>query len=123
MALGDFFRINMPYGMTRNEKDEWFVFNRERMPLGWNTQFNQPNFIHGSNDFPIYTKYSGLTDKEITKIITNPICIHRNNENHITTIYFYDDSTNPQSNTGQWDKYFKIIKELSKFERQDKNYR
>jgi hypothetical protein len=32
MALSDFFRINMPYGLKRNPSDEWFAFNREYMP-------------------------------------------------------------------------------------------
>ncbi len=35
MALSDFFRINLPYGMMRNESGEWFVFNREYAPLGF----------------------------------------------------------------------------------------
>jgi len=50
MALGDFFRINMPYGMRRNDKGEWFVFNREYKPLGWNTK----EFINEEDypDFP-----------------------------------------------------------------------
>lgn len=33
MALDDFFRINMPYGMQRNGDGEWFVFNREYKPF------------------------------------------------------------------------------------------
>jgi hypothetical protein len=34
--LTDFFRINLPYGMQKNEKGEWMFFNREYVPLGWN---------------------------------------------------------------------------------------
>jgi len=34
--LGNFFRINMPYGIIRNENGEWMAFNREYMPLGFN---------------------------------------------------------------------------------------
>lgn len=30
----DFFRINMPYGMVRNDKGEWCFFNREYTYLG-----------------------------------------------------------------------------------------
>ncbi len=124
MALSDFFRINMPYGMSRNEKDEWFVFNREYMPLGWNSHENQQSVIygHGYTEFPVYTKYKGLTEKEIAKMIPDPIYIQRNEDNHITRVFFYNDSTNPKSNTGHWETYFKIIKELSKFDREDKSY-
>lgn len=33
--LENFFRINLPYGMIRNDKNEWMCFNREYMPLGY----------------------------------------------------------------------------------------
>jgi hypothetical protein len=29
MSLTDFFRINLPYGMNKNENGEWICFNRE----------------------------------------------------------------------------------------------
>ena len=29
MALTDFFRINLPYGIRKNDKGEWVAFNRE----------------------------------------------------------------------------------------------
>jgi hypothetical protein len=38
MPLTDFFRINLPYGLKRNDNDEWFCFNREYVPLGWNSK-------------------------------------------------------------------------------------
>ena len=37
MGLFDFFRVNLPYGLKKNSKKEWIAFNREYMPLGWNT--------------------------------------------------------------------------------------
>jgi hypothetical protein len=37
MALTDFFRINLPYGIQKNDVGEWSAFNREYKPLGWNT--------------------------------------------------------------------------------------
>lgn len=38
MALTDFTRINLPYGIERNEKGEWTAFNREYLQsLGYYT--------------------------------------------------------------------------------------
>lgn len=37
MALTDFIRINLPYGIERNEKGEWTAFNRPASnPEYWN---------------------------------------------------------------------------------------
>lgn len=117
MSLTDFFRINLPYGMTKNSKNEWFAFNREYMPLGWNSIENQISIrkdnCYGEN--PVYTNYKGLTDVKISKIIKEEF-IHRDENNNIIRIYFYDDKTNPKSNTEYWSDYFKIIKEFSKLE-------
>jgi hypothetical protein len=45
MSLTDFFRKNLPYGIARNENGEWMAFNREYLPLGFNT-------THGNNFDP-----------------------------------------------------------------------
>jgi len=115
MALTDFFRINLPYGMEKNELNEWFVFNREYMPLGWNKKqgyvINTAQFAK----YPVFTEYKGLTDNAILKIIKNPSAIYRKDDNKIFRIYFYNYGTNPQSNPKYWQDYFDIIKQLSKF--------
>ena len=36
--LSDFFRINFPYGLMRNENGEWTAFNRDYLPLGHNSK-------------------------------------------------------------------------------------
>lgn len=113
MALGDFFRVNMPYGLKVNSNDEWFVFNREHMPLGWNKR----RYVN-EDEFPVYTKYKGLTEKKILSIIKNPNAIHRDNDGRICQFFFYNDRTNPQSSPEFWNDYFDIIKEFSKFEAQ-----
>lgn len=117
MALTDFFRINMPYGMKKNSKNEWFVFNREYVPLGWNSKANAKSIAdeEAYPDYPVYTKYKGLTDNAIVKIIKDPIRIHRNDFGEIESVFFYNDKTNPQDSTEYWDDYFEIIKELSKY--------
>jgi hypothetical protein len=119
MALSDFFRINLPYGLKKNSKGEWFAFNREYLPLGWNSyNLHNRQSIYGDNayaEYPVYTKYEGLTEKAILRIITIPKNIQRNKAGEIEIIFFYDDGTNPQSNPEYWDDYFKIIKAFSKF--------
>ncbi len=119
MALSDFFRINLPYGMERNSNDEWFVFNREYSPLGWNIDGAQP--YHSEKEpfdkLPVYTKYPKLTDKKILTIITEIDAIHYDAQGKIWKVFFYHDGTNPQSNPSEWKRYFDIIKELSKLMR------
>ncbi|WP_373060293.1 hypothetical protein [Zunongwangia sp. H14] len=122
MALTDFFRINFPYGLKKNNNNEWFVFNREYMPLGWNSKDKQES-IHKEmpySEFPVYTKYKGLTENAIEKIIKDKDRIQRNDENEIVRIFFYNDKTNPKSNPEYWNDYIDIIKSFSKFEKSNK---
>ena len=117
--LSDFFRINLPYGLKINSNGEWFVFNREYVPLGWNTTegdksiFNDRTF----SKYPVYTKYKGLTENAIMKIIKDDNAIQRDESGKIVAVFFYNDGTNPQSNPKHWDDYFKIIKAFSKFDK------
>ncbi|MBT2561114.1 hypothetical protein J7E50_09755 [Pedobacter sp. ISL-68] len=118
MSLTDFFRINLPYGMRKNSSGKWFAFNREYTPLGWNSQ-DKAISIHEDNpypDYPIYTKYKGLTDNAILKIIKDPDVIKRNDNGEIVSVFFYKDITNPQSHPEYWADYFEIIKQFSKLE-------
>ncbi|MCR8667493.1 hypothetical protein NO995_07365 [Aestuariibaculum sp. M13] len=119
MALTDFFRINFPYGMKKNSKGEWFVFNREYVPIGFNTEVFKKNNInrdtpHG--DLPIYAKYKKLTDSVILEIVEEETNVKRNKQGEIETVWFYNDETNPRTNPVYWDLYFYIIMELSKLE-------
>lgn len=118
MALTDFFRINLPYGISKNLKGEWFVFNREYAPLGWNTTTGAKSIFDetGYNDYPVYTKYKGLTHNAILKVITDPDRIQRNDAGEIVRVFFYSDKTNPQSNPKYWNDYFDIIKAFSRFQ-------
>ena len=43
-----------------SQSNQWFAFNREYKPLGWNST----DFIN-ETQFPVYTQYKGLTDKII----------------------------------------------------------
>ena len=116
MALTDFFTINFPYGLKKTANNEWYAFNREYLPLGWNTT-NREQTIHSEtayNELPIRTEYKGLTEKSILKILTNPDRIQRDENGQIITIFFYESDTNPQSTPKYWGDYFKIIKAFSK---------
>ena len=119
MALTDFFRINLPYGMKKNSKNEWYVFNREYVPLGWNSTDKHKSIFdeNAYPDFPLYTKYKGLTENAILKIIKDADRIQRNDAGEIDRVFFYYDKTNPQSNPAYWNDYFEIIKAFSKFDK------
>ncbi len=111
--LGDFFRINLPYGMRKNENDEWSFFNREYVPLGWNStsrEFGKEPF----SELPIHTKYSKLTEATLLKVAWSEDGIRRNENGKINMIWFYNDETNPMNDSSFWDQYFERIKLLSK---------
>lgn len=112
MALTDFFRINLPYGIQKNEEGYWSVFNREYKPLGYNESSSLVDF----NKLPVHTKYKGLTSLQITKLIKNREHIHLNESGEVWRFFLYEDKTNPQSSPAYWDEYFTKIKWLSKFE-------
>jgi hypothetical protein len=116
MPLTDFFRINLPYGIKKNASGEWFAFNREYVPLGWNTAADGHFDENTYPDYPVYTKYKGLTENAILKIVTNPDRIQRNIAGEIESVFFYNDKTNPRINSQYWNDYFKIIKAFSEFE-------
>lgn len=115
MALTDFFRINLPYGVSRNSKGEWFAFNREYMPLGWNTQSSKKNIADDNvySENPVYTKYRGLTEKKLVEIAGSTDRIILDSNGKIERVFLYNDNTNPQSSPKYWDEYFQKIKILS----------
>lgn len=100
----------MPYGMEKNDKGEWFTFNREYKPLGWNT-FNHIDY----ENFPVHVKYSGLTEAKILKLVGKDYdSIHRDDKTgEIVRFYLYDDVSNPTESLKLWDFYFEKIKALS----------
>jgi hypothetical protein len=116
--LGDFFRINMPYGMRRNEQGEWTFFNREYMPLGWNSkdhEINGEKIQYPFSQFPIFTKYNSLGEKTLLKLSHSGEESARRDENgEIDQLWFYNDGTNPQSFPEYWNDYTSKLKILSK---------
>lgn len=110
--LGDFFRINMPYGIRRNDAGEWHAFNWEYMPLGFNDTDYKGKYQE--MNLPIYTTYKGLTEKKLLSVAwSDPDGVRRDEEGKINMIFLYNDGTNPMNNPKCWDEYFKKIKFLS----------
>lgn len=120
--LNNFFRINLPYGIAKNDNDEWMAFNREYMPLGYNDIDYKGHLGHSFNETPIYTKYKMLTEKVLIEIAHSHDCVQRNDKGEINRVYFYDDASNPVNQSTDkkelWNQYFDKLKKLSKFERQ-----
>lgn len=113
--LCDFFRINMPYGMKRNENNEWIFFNREYMPLGYNTVIHPSvNDTKAYDHLPLFTKYKGLTEAKLLKLAYEPEALRRDEAGKINQVFFYNDRTNPQNDPKYWDMYFEKIRLLSK---------
>jgi hypothetical protein len=113
MALTDFFRINLPYGIQKNDTGEWAAFNREYKPLGWNKMMDSVDF----SQYPISTKYKSLTEAKLLKLASSEEAVRRNEKGKIVKVFFYNDGTNPASNPKYWKAYFDKIKILAKLER------
>ena len=121
--LSDFFRINLPYGMVRDNSGRWMAFNRSYKPLGFNVNDNIPDLYpeHGGNteklSIPIYTKYDGLTEHLIEGIAAK---MWRDEQGKICRFYLYTDATNPMKNN-DWDTYLKKLQKLAKLKRSRKS--
>ena len=115
MALTDFFRINMPYGIVRNSKGEWTAFNREYAPIGWNQNdpLNNLSSDDTYSDLPIRTKYKNVTEKILQKLIDSEDQVRYDTDGSIREIWLYNDSTNPTNNAEYWNSYLDKIKILS----------
>jgi len=111
MALSNFFKINLPYGIKRNENGQWTAFNREYKPLGENDlSKNVPD-----SDF-IYTNYGKLSDKFLMDLADDPSSAQMDDNNEIHKVFLYNDATNPSNNPNDsklWDNYFEKLKKLA----------
>ncbi len=113
MALTDFFRINLPYGVYINDERKMMAFNREYRPIGINNlsvEYDKEKTI-----LPVFTEYKGLTDNFLNEL-SNGCQVDHNDKGQIRTIWFYNDRLNPINDGQHWDRYFDIIKKLSKLQ-------
>jgi hypothetical protein len=118
MALTDFFRINLPYGIERNDNNEWFAFNREYMPLGWHTKSFE-NFDEKQHEL-ISQTYTGMTEALLLKL-ANPGSVDRDKNGKIYRIWFYNDRTNPMNDSKEWDVYLSKLKRIATLKVGSKN--
>lgn len=110
MALSDFLSINFPYGMKKNDQNEWHVYNREYMPLGFNIYDNQ---IQMNVSHVLYTKFRRLTDKTIFDLLdNNEELIKRNQLQEIIEFWLYSDQSNPKLNEKYWNDYSQKLRTL-----------
>lgn len=105
----------MPYGIKKNPNDEWFAFNREYMPIGWNSTSHKDSIFKDDvySEHPIYTKYKALTEKRLLSIAGDEKNVSRNEQGEITTLFLYNDRTNPMNESNCWNDYLGKIKQLS----------
>lgn len=114
--LSDFFRINFPYGLMRNENGEWTAFNRDYLPLGHNRK--PDTFLPDEEYLKLFqfTKYSRMTDRFLLKVALSPDNIKLDESGKICKIWFYDDSTNPVSHNlkSNWSSYWERVEAVAK---------
>ena len=113
----DFFTINMPSGMIKNKRGEWFVFNRDFLPLGWNsTDLHEPiDKDDVYKQIPVFTEYNGLTDALIESSIGDQGEVVRDADGNLKKVYFYVERTDPHTHKEFWGRYCDILLTLSMF--------
>lgn len=126
MALTDFFRINLPYGIAKNENGEWMAFNREYRPIGFNEYSKKEQPGDGYQDMAVYTQYENLSEDILKDLAHSEVGIHKNKNGEIEKVFFYTDETNPMNQTTDkehlWAEYFEKIRKLSKLEIKNRPY-
>jgi hypothetical protein len=131
MALTDFFRINLPYGIRRNSKNQWIAFNREYLPLGGNNSFDLTKTVAHNDTYSylsLHTEYKRLTEKTIMDIAQldkekwvkdQEYFIRRDNDEKIQILFLYTDSTNPMTYPEKWDIYCQKLRLLARLKRKN----
>lgn len=115
--LSNFFRINLPYGISKNDDGAWMAFNREYMPLGFGIKNQEDQIDNDNMNYPVYTKYKNIREATLIKLAFGPEGTHKDKNGKIVRVFFYNDRTNPSNDPSYWDKYMEKIKLVSKFSR------
>ncbi len=118
MALSDFLRINLPYGMRKNESGKWFTFNREYHILGFNQvdYVSEMSTLEPFDKLPVYSDFKGLTDEKILKLINENCKVEYNENGSIKIVFFYFDGAVPNTSLKLWNEYQNVLYKLSKFQ-------
>jgi hypothetical protein len=115
--LCDFFRINMPYGIDKDESVKWMAFNREYRPIGF---YSGERF--DDHSLPNYVKYHGLTEVKLLQLADNEEHnLKRDDHGNICKVFFYNDETNPASYhpDQNWKLYLEKLKILAQLKVDD----
>lgn len=116
--LNNFFRINLPYGIAKNEAGEWMAFNREYRPIGFNENSKKGDPGTSYMDLDVYTFFGVISEKVLLSLADSETAIVRNSKSEIIKVFFYDDKTNPVNQSTSkpqlWEAYFLKLKTLSK---------
>lgn len=104
--------------MRKNNEGEWMFFNREYVPLGWNStkHATQSTYWDFYSDLPVYTKYKGLTEAKLEKLAWSKEGLKYDDVEKIEMVFFYNDKTNPLNDTKHWPDYIDKLKLLSKLQ-------
>lgn len=113
MPLDNFFKINFPYGIQVNDKDEWTAFNREYKPLG----YTDTNIIVTDKDFKYY-KYKNLTISKLKKLCDKDGFVEKKGDK-IIRVFLYGDESNPSNFDKKelYNRYFAKLEILSKLKK------
>lgn len=106
----DFLRMNLPYGMQKNEKGQWMFFNRQYKPLGCATT----DVIADKDLVDFYADYPKMDDAFLTSLGEFG-SIDRNAEGEINRVWFYKDATVPsvgKLDEVRWNNYIGKLKLL-----------
>jgi hypothetical protein len=95
MSLNHFSEIFMPYLISCGEDGEWYVLNREYMPLGI---VRRQEGSHAGNDVGFEMK---IPQKFLDMLKTV--------EHRPRAYWFYDDLTNPALSKKNRDRYLKLV--------------
>ena len=103
MALNCIRSICFPYTIEKQKDGSWIFFNREYMPIGFNTSVDN----RGSN-LPIAHKIKGLGDKTLQKLS------YKGTVSDV--IYLYKDGCIPTSSPQAMKSYLKKLEILLKLD-------
>ena len=104
MALNEFRSICLPYCLKKQKDGGYLVLNREYKPLGFNT-LDEIKY----EDYPISTKYAGITSKKASMLSWNSSTDTEN-------IFLYNDGTVPTSNKKNMGLYLAKLEILAKLQ-------
>lgn len=118
--LTDFFRVNSPYGFDRNNKGGWMAFNREYMPIGFNSA-EEKELNCKIEKLPVYSLFPKLTEALILELTEyDERAITRDKHGNICRFWLYGNATDPMKQQSKfneyWETYWRKLETLSRLD-------